>query len=234
MNIAIIPARGGSKRIPRKNIKDFCGQPMLAYPIKAALSSGVIDRVIVSTDDAEIATIAKHYGAEVPFYRPAELSDDYTGTTEVIQDTLRKLQKIGVQPQYCCCIYATTPLLHPEFLQQALTTLINAHNTNFVFSVTRFSFPIQRALVQTATGGVMPFDPLSISKRSQDLVPAYHDAGQFYWGKTNAWLDPKVSVFSEHSKMQVLPDHLVQDIDTTEDWQRAEVLYQLLQQRKSQ
>lgn len=234
MNIAIIPARGGSKRIPRKNIKAFCGQPMLAYPIKAALNSGVIDRVIVSTDDAEIADIARQYGAEVPFFRPAELADDYTGTTDVIRHTLQALLKHGVQPQYCCCLYATTPLLQPVFLQQALATLMSNQNTEFVFAAARFSFPIQRALLQTAAGGIVPFDPASISKRSQDLPPTYHDAGQFYWGATASWLNPNSRVFSERSRMYVLPDHLVQDIDTLDDWQRAEVLYQLLQQSKQQ
>lgn len=232
MNIAIIPARGGSKRIPRKNIRLFNGKPMLAYPIQTALDSGCIDRVIVSTDDAEIAETALRYGAEVPFFRPAELADDHTGTTAVIRDTLKKLIQSGITPQYCCCLYATTPLLQPAFLQQALTTLTDSQHTEFVFSAARFSFPIQRALLQTVSGGVTPFDPHSIGKRSQDLEPAYHDAGQFYWGKTSAWLDHNSRVFSEQSRMYVLPDHLVQDIDTEDDWKRAEVLYQLLQQDK--
>lgn len=230
MNIAIIPARGGSKRIPRKNIKPFCGKPMLAYPIEAAFKSGVIDKVIVSTDDAEIADIARQYGAEVPFFRPAELADDYTGTTAVIRDTLQKLIQAGITPQYCCCLYATTPLLQPEFLQQAFSLLTADADTEFVFSAARFSFPIQRALLQTDAGGVTPFDPHSISKRSQDLAETYHDAGQFYWAKTVTWLDNRSHVFSERSKMHVLPNHLVQDIDTEEDWKRAELLYQLLTQ----
>lgn len=231
MNIAIIPARGGSKRIPRKNIKNFCGKPMLAYPIQTALKSGCIDRVFVSTDDTEIAEIAVSYGAEVPFLREKSLADDMTGTTPVVRDTLQKLLQSGITANYCCCLYATTPLLQPESLQQALAALQQQAELNFVFSAARFSFPVQRALVQTAKGGVAPFDPASIGKRSQDLQPTFHDAGQFYWGKTSAWLNPQAGIFSDTAQMHVLPDHLVQDIDTEADWQRAELLYQLLQQQ---
>jgi len=234
MKVAIIPARGGSKRIPRKNIRDFCGKPMLAYSIDSAQQSGCFDRIIVTTEDPEIADIAIRYGAEVPFVRPAELADDYTGTTPIIRHALQQLAIQGNQPEYCCCIYATSPLLQPESLQQALKTLLQHPDIDFVFSAARFSFPIQRALLQSSTGGVIPFDPDSIRKRSQDLPAAYHDAGQFYWGKTSAWLDHNSKVFSEQSRMYVLPDHLVQDIDTKEDWKRAEVLYQLLQQDKHQ
>jgi pseudaminic acid cytidylyltransferase len=228
MNVAIIPARGGSKRIPRKNIKPFCGQPMLAYPIQAALNSGCFDKVLVSTDDAEIADIARHYGAEVPAFRPAALADDYTGTSAVVQYELQQLQQQSTPVTYCCCIYATTPLLSAELLRQAFTQLQQNTALNYVFSAARFSFPIQRALVKTAQG-VAAFDPHSIGKRSQDLTPTYHDAGQFYFGKCSAWLAQQ-PVFSAHSQMLVLPDHLVQDIDTVEDWHRAELLYKLLQE----
>ncbi len=228
MNIAIIPARGGSKRIPRKNIKEFCGKPMLAYPILAAQQSGCFERILVSTDDSEIAGIARQYGAEVPVYRPAELADDHTGTSAVIRYELQQLQQQGITPDYCCCIYATTPLLNAVLLQQALTQLQQHPTLNYVFSAARFSFPIQRALIQQGQG-VAPFDPASIGKRSQDLPPTYHDAGQFYFGRTSAWLDA-AAVFSPFSSMLVLPDHLVQDIDTAEDWRRAELLYLILQQ----
>lgn len=229
MKIAIIPARGGSKRIPRKNIRDFCGKPMLAYSITTAIKSQCFDRVIVSTEDQEIAEVALAYGAEVPFIRPLALADDYTGTRPIVKHAIEQLLASGDIPQFCCCIYPTAPLLQPESLQQALHTLQLDPDVEFVFSAARFSFPIQRALLQTTSGGVTPFDPASILKRSQDLPATYHDAGQFYWGKTACWLDPLASSFSERSRMQVLPDHLVQDIDTEEDWYRAELLYKILQ-----
>lgn len=229
MNIAIIPARGGSKRIPRKNIKDFCGQPMLAYPIKAALQSGVIDKVVVSTDDDEIAAIARQYGAEVPFMRSSTLADDHTGTSAVIRDAITQLQALGWPLNYCACLYATTPLLTASVIRDSLLQLEQS-SADYVFTAARFSFPIQRALVMTDSGGVAPFDPASIGKRSQDLTPAYHDAGQLYWAKASSWLDNSKSIFGANSRMLVLPDHLVQDIDTPEDWRRAELLYNMLQQ----
>ncbi len=229
MNIAIIPARGGSKRIPRKNIKLFCGKPMIAYPIIAAIDSGVVDKVIVSTDDAEIADIAKHYGAEVPFFRNKDLADDYTGTSAVIKDTIQRLLQLGWSFNHCACLYATTPLLSANTIKEMLVTLTST-NASYVFTAARFSFPIQRALLQTASGGVTPFDRNSIGKRSQDLAPAYHDAGQLYWASASTWLNAEHNIFGEQSKMHVLPDHLVQDIDTPADWLRAELLYKLLQQ----
>jgi len=232
VNVAIIPARGGSKRIPRKNIKPFCGQPMLAYPIQAALKSGCFDRIIVSTDDEEIAAIARAYGAEVPQFRPASLADDHTGTSAVIKYELQQLQQQGISPEYCCCIYATTPLLSSNLLTKAWQQLQANSALNYVFSAARFSFPIQRALINTEQG-IAPFDPDSIGKRSQDLMPTYHDAGQFYFGTTSAWLN-STAIFSAQSQMVVLPDHLVQDIDTKDDWLRAELLYQLLQQEQSE
>lgn len=234
MNIAIIPARGGSKRIPRKNIRNFCGKPMLAYAIAAAEKSHCFDRIIVSTEDQEIAEVAIAFGAEVPFSRPQELADDYTGTRPIIRHAIQQLMTEGVKPEFCCCIYPTAPLLQSESLQQALNKLQQNPAVEFVFSAARFSFPIQRALLQTASGGVMPFDPVSIVKRSQDLPATYHDAGQFYWGRTAAWLDPMASSFSERSRMQLLPEHLVQDIDTEDDWFRAELLYKILQSSPSQ
>lgn len=228
MNIAVIPARGGSKRIARKNIKDFCGQPMLAYAIEAAQKSQCFDRIIVSTDDEEIANVAKEYGAEVPFLRAPHLADDYTGTTAVVQDCLKRLSEQTRPIDYCCCIYATAPLLQAEFLVKSYQTLQQDPALDFVFSATRFSFPIQRALVQTPTGHVQAYSQEHLSMRSQDLTETFHDAAQFYWGRTSAWLHPQAQVFSERSKMQVLPQHLVQDIDTEEDWLRAEFLFKAL------
>lgn len=227
MTVAIIPARGGSKRIPGKNSRDFCGAPMLSYPIKTALASGCIDRVIVSTDDEAIAELARRFGAEVPFMRPKELSDDYTGTTAVIRHALKWLKSQNELPEYTCCLYATTPLLQPQDLVKALSLLKNS-DRHFVFSAARFSFPIQRALLQTADGGVSPFDPASIAKRSQDLPETFHDAGQFYWGRSTSWLDTAQHIFGNNSQMYLLPNHRVQDIDTLADWHRAELLYQLL------
>ncbi|MBV7316394.1 pseudaminic acid cytidylyltransferase [Shewanella sp. NIFS-20-20] len=234
MRVAIIPARGGSKRIPNKNIKDFCGKPMLAHAIDTAQRSGCFERVIVSTDCPEIAAIATHYGADVPFMRPASLADDYTGTTAVVCHALSFLEAQNVTVDLCCCLYATTPLLQAVTLQQGLAQLAADASIDFVFSACHFSFPIQRALIQTDCGGVAPFDSASIGKRSQDLTPTYHDAGQFYWGRPAAFLDPARSVFGASGRMLVLPAHRVQDIDTLEDWCRAELLYQLLQQDEPQ
>ncbi|SNY56047.1 N-acylneuraminate cytidylyltransferase [Arsukibacterium tuosuense] len=227
MRVAIIPARGGSKRIPRKNIKLFCGQPMLAYPIKAALNSGVVDKVVVSTDDTEIAAIARQYGAETPFMRKAKLADDFTGTTDVIRNAIKELQQLGWPLSSCACIYATTPLLDSERIAAAYRMLLSS-KADYVFSAARFSFPIQRALLQNAEG-VVPFDPASIMQRSQDLAETFHDAGQLYWATADTWLDTAKAVFGTGSRMLLLPAHLVQDIDTAEDWRRAELLYQLLQ-----
>ncbi|MGI5310122.1 pseudaminic acid cytidylyltransferase [Rheinheimera sp. WS51] len=232
MNVVIIPARGGSKRIPRKNIKLFHGKPMLAYPIEAALQSGIVDKVVVSTDDAEIASIAQDFGAEVPFMRSNSLADDHTGTSAVIRDAIEQLLRLGWPLQYCACLYATTPLLNADTLRQ-LYQQLQTSSADYVFTAARFSFPIQRALLMTENAGITPFDPQSIAKRSQDLAPAFHDAGQLYWAKASTWLDNTKTIFGANSRMHVLPDHLVQDIDTVEDWRRAELLYQLLQQEKA-
>lgn len=231
MKVAIIPARGGSKRIPLKNIRDFYGKPMIAYPIEAALASGCFDKVIVSTDSIDIAAIAQSFGAEVPFIRPAELADDFIGTTPVVRHALNMLAQQGIDVDICCCIYATTPLLQVNILREAGETLVLSPQLDYVFSACRFVFPIQRALVTNEQGGVVPFDESSIGKRSQDLTPTYHDAGQFYWGRAAAFLDDRSQVFGPKAQMQVLPDYLVADIDTLEDWERAEVLYQVLKKQ---
>lgn len=229
--VAIIPARGGSKRIPQKNIRPFCGKPMLAWSVETALASGCFDRVIVSTDDSQIAAVARGYGAEVPFIRPAELADDWMGTAPVVRHAVEWLREAGDEPDYVCCLYATAPLLQPESLVKGLERLRRDADKQFAFSVTSFAFPVQRALRLMPEGqGVKPMFPDMIGHRSQDLEEAFHDAGQFYWGRTEAWLN-KWNVFDQHSIPVVLPRYRVQDIDTEEDWQTAELVFRVLEAR---
>ncbi|MGY3923277.1 pseudaminic acid cytidylyltransferase [Aeromonas jandaei] len=228
MAIAIIPARGGSKRIPRKNILPFCGQPMLAYAIQAAQKSGCFSKVVVSTDDEEIAKVARQLGAEVPFLRPANLADDHTGTTPVVIDTIQRLDQLGIQAEHYCCIYATVPLIQADDLKAAYQQLI-ASKAPFVYTVAEFGFPIQRAVRMDEQGRVTPFWPEQMAKRSQDLEPAYQDAGQFYWGTQAAWLGG-ISPVGGEGIGHILPRHRVVDIDTPEDWHLAELLYQVLAQ----
>lgn len=232
MNIAIIPARGGSKRIPRKNIKDFGGRPMMAWPIEAARQSECFDRILVSTDDAEIASVAKQYGAEVPFMRPVELADDHTGTIPVIAHAVDWLQAQGETPDGVCCIYATAPFVTAEALQQGYRALHEQPDADYAFAVTSYAFPIQRALRMTANGRVEMFQPDHFNTRSQDLEEAWHDAGQFYWGRAQAWQAGR-ALFGQHSVPVPMPRHRVQDIDTPEDWQRAEWLLRALDQEDS-
>lgn len=232
MNVAIIPARGGSKRIPRKNIKSFLGKPMIAYSIEAAQASGVFDRIIVSTDDAEIADVARQFGAETPFVRPAEIADDHATTVEVIRHAVRFCLDENMPVSYACCIYATAPMLQPEFIRQGLVSLQAAPDADYAFSVTSFPFPIQRAIRIRADGRVEALHPEYRNTRSQDLEEAFHDAGQFYWGRTQAWLD-RAPMFSDKSLPVILPRHLVQDIDTEEDWNRAELMYQAVYTRET-
>ncbi|HTO18661.1 MAG TPA: pseudaminic acid cytidylyltransferase [Pseudomonas sp.] len=227
MKLAIIPARGGSKRIPRKNIKPFCGKPMIAWSIEAALDSGCFDRVIVSTDDEEIAEVARQYGAEVPFMRPLELSDDHTGTIPVIRHAIEMINSEGRVVEQACCLYATAPFIRAEDLQRGLE-ILQGSGGDYAFSVTSYAFPIQRAIRLTPEGRVEMFNPEHFSTRSQDLEEAYHDAGQFYWGRADAWLQGKM-IFSPASLPVMLPRHRVQDIDTPEDWVRAEWLFKAMQ-----
>lgn len=229
MNLAVIPARGGSKRIPRKNIKPFCGKPMIAWSIEAALASGCFDRVMVSTDDEEIAAVARKYGAEVPFMRSAELADDYAGTTPVIRDAILRYAELYEMPTFVCCLYATAPFVQPADLQQGLAMLQQVDDAAYAFSVTSFPAPIQRALRVNQQGRVEMFQPENFHTRSQDLEPAFHDAGQFCWGRAQAWLDQQI-VFSISSLPVILPRYRVQDIDTIDDWLRAELLFELLNQ----
>lgn len=221
-SLCVIPARGGSKRIPYKNIKDFCGMPLIAYSIKNALNSGVFDEVIVSTDDESIADVALKFGAKVPFLRDKKLSDDYATSSDAVRDCILK---IGGDFDVVCCVYATAPLLTPAILKEAYAKFKDS-NYKFLFSACEFSFPIQRAIKLDENGSVSMFYPQYLNTRSQDLKKAYHDAGQFYFGKREAWLLGE-AVFAPHSKAFVLPRDLVCDIDTLDDFEFAKKLYQI-------
>lgn len=223
MIVAVIPARGGSKRIPRKNIRPFAGRPIIAYSIEAARACGLCDRILVSTDDDEIAAVARAFGAEVPFMRPANLSDDYTGTNEVVAHALTWLSESGAPAELACCIYATAPFVSADDLRRGHEALI-ATAKSFAFSATSFAFPVQRAIRLLPEGGVAPLFPQWIESRSQDLEQAYHDAGQFYWGRAEAF-QAGLAMFAPHAAAVLLPRHRVQDIDTLEDWERAELMY---------
>lgn len=223
MNVAIIPARGGSKRIPKKNIKEFCGKPMIAWSIEAALKSKCFNKVVVSTDNTEIADIAQLLGAEVPFLRPASLSDDYTGTIPVVRHAIEYLIANGQSPELACCIYATAPFITPEDIRKGLDILVKT-TSDYAFSVTSYPFPIQRSLRISSEERINMIYPENFNTRSQDLEDTYHDAGQFYWGRISAWIANKV-IFSPESAAVLLPRHKVQDIDTMEDWLRAELMF---------
>jgi pseudaminic acid cytidylyltransferase len=226
VNVAVIPARGGSKRIPRKNIRVFAGKPMIAHSIECALRSGLFDRVVVSTDDDEIADIARQFGAEVPFRRPPELSDDHAGTAAVIAHAVRWLQTEGTDVTMACCIYATAPFIREADLKAALAKMEGAA-WQFVFCATTFAFPIFRSFRMNEEKGVEMFYPEYFQTRSQDLPEAMHDAGQFYWGRPEAWLN-SVPFFGNQSTVLMIPRWRVQDIDTLDDWDRAEIMLQLL------
>lgn len=223
--IAIIPARGGSKRIPKKNIKNFHGKPLIAYSIEVALKSKLFDKVVVSTDDEEIARIAKEFGAEVPFLRPKELSDDFTGTGAVINHVINFLKQQGENIDFVCTIYATAPLLQKKYLIKAYERLKDSNAKN-AFSCTSMPFPIQRTFKITSNERCEMFWPENFMKRSQDLEEAFQDAGQFYW--TNLNIKSDEIIFGKDSIPIILPRYLVQDIDTLEDWQRAEFMYEAI------
>jgi N-acylneuraminate cytidylyltransferase len=230
MRLAIITARGGSKRIPRKNIRDFCGRPIIAYSIDAALRADCFDDVMVSTDDDEIAEIAQRLGASIPFMRSARTADDHTTTAEVLLEVLSEYRERGVEPGVACCIYPTAPFVTPKQLTDALDLLLTRPDTQSVMTIARFSFPIQRALCLDAAGLVSFMDPAHATTRSQDLEAAYHDAGQFYWFRvpefvaTGSLVGPSTVGF-------VMPEEQVQDIDDEDDWAVAEVKYQVLRAR---
>lgn len=228
MSLAVIPARGGSKRIPRKNIRQFAGRPMIAYAIDAARESGVFRHVVVSTDDPEIAAIAREFGAEIPFMRPPELADEHTPTVPVVAHAIKACCELGWPVEQVCCIYPGVPLIEATDIAQALA-LLEHGDTAYVFPVTPFPSPIQRALKRQPDGTTRPFHPEYVNTRTQDLETAYHDAGQFYWGSREAWLDG-LNIHA-NGKTIVLPEWRVVDIDTPADWERAEALYRALSRK---
>ncbi len=222
MNVAVIPARGGSKRIARKNIREFDGLPMISHSIRCALESGLFESVVVSTDDAEIAELSIRHGASVPFMRPAELSDDLTPTVPVIGHAVRRIRESGLSPAAVCCIYATAPFVDAGDLAAGLA-LLQAAPWRYVFSATTYAFPIFRSFAQGVNGSVEMFHPEHQDTRSQDLPEALHVAGQFYWGRPDAWV-AGVPIIASGSTVVRIPRWRVQDIDTPEDWARAEML----------
>jgi N-acylneuraminate cytidylyltransferase len=230
MRIAVIPARGGSKRIARKNVRDFCGKPMIAWSIEAARRAELFEHVVVSTDDAEIAEVARKWGAEAPFVRPAELSDDHTGTTEVIAHAANWAGERGWPLTAVCCIYATAPFLDAEDIKRGLRAL-EAGDWAYAFTATEFAAPIFRSFKQNANGGVEMFFPEHFTSRSQDLPVALHDAAQFYWGRPSAWVEGK-RIFASHSTPVIVPRWRVQDIDDEDDWLRAEIIAPAIIRRK--
>lgn len=223
MKVAVFPARGGSKRIPRKNIREFCGKPMISWPIEVAKKSSLFDHILVSTDDKEIAEVSKLYGAEVPFIRPSKLSDDYTGTSEVMAHAVSWMHEQQWFPEAVCCIYATSVFLTKVDLIKGLDAL-NTGDWSFAFSVTDFDYPIFRSFREYPGGGVDMFFPEDFDKRSQDLPVALHDATQFYWGKSDAWLNGQ-RIFERHSYPVKIPRWRIQDIDTEDDWRKAEYIF---------
>ncbi len=218
--VCIITARGGSKRIPRKNIREFCGKPIIGYSIETALESRIFDEVMVSTDDEEIADVAKNYGAKVPFLRSVKNSDDYSGTSDVLLEVLESYHNMGMTFQFACCIYPTAPFITSELLKKAFIDVSN-NNYDSVFPVLKFSFPIQRALRKNEAGFMTMFHPENLTKRSQDLEPAFHDAGQFYFFHVERFQQTK-KLWMEKSGGIVLSELDAHDIDTEEDWKIAE------------
>jgi pseudaminic acid cytidylyltransferase len=226
VKIAVIPARGGSKRIPRKNIRVFCGKPIIAYSIAAAQQTGLFDQVVVSTDDEEIATVAREFGATTPFIRPTEIADDFTGTNAVVKHAVAWFNAQSNDVTHACCLYPTAPLVQANYITEGYEALSRS-DAAFAFSVTSYAFPIQRAVRITPDGRVDAIYPEHRMTRSQDLEHTYHDAGQFYWGTARAFLE-EMPAFAPHSIGVILPRHLVQDIDTLEDWDQAELMYRAL------
>lgn len=224
-SVCVITARGGSKRIPHKNIKLFLGKPIIAYSVEVALSSGLFDEVMVSTDDEEIAELAKSLGAKVPFMRSEKNSDDFSGTFDVIDEVLREYIKQGKEYEYLCCLYPTAPFVSEKLLKDGLK-LMKTHDYNTVFPVCSFSAPIQRAIKWDGIK-VSMFQPEFMKKRSQDLVPAYYDAGQFYWLNISRMMD-EPQLFTSNSGVLILDETEVQDIDYPIDWELAELKYKMI------
>jgi pseudaminic acid cytidylyltransferase len=223
MPVAVIPARGGSKRIPRKNVRPFAGRPMICHAIGAAQAAGIFDRIVVSTDDDEIAQAARDAGADVPFQRPPALATDHAGTVPVIAHAVDALDLCD--DDAVCCLYPAVPLLEAEDLSRGLD-LLEAGASGYVFPVAAYPSPVQRALVRGAEGASRSLYPEFAQTRTQDLVPAFFDAGQFYWARAATWR-AGLSIHG-HARTIVLPDWRVVDIDTPDDWARAEMLYRVL------
>ena len=228
-SVAIIPARAKSKRIPAKNVKLFCGEPMIAYPIKAAKDAGVFERIVVSTDDQQIADIAKAFGAEVPFMRPLELADDFTGTNAVVLHALRELREQGAQFDLVCCIYATAAFVRPSSLRDGHRILLHGEATS-AFSVGAYPHPVQRAFRVNEEGCLAWMHPEFKEARSQDLPASFFDAGQFYWAKVKSFVETG-TFLTETTRPIELPRWLTHDIDTSVDWEYAEILYEVLAKR---
>lgn len=220
--VAIITARGGSKRIPRKNIKEFCGKPIIAYSIEAALESGLFEDVIVSTDDEGIAQIAREYGASVPFMRSAETSDDFAGTPDVLVEVLDALRDSGREYEEFCCIYPTAPFVTPQKLADS-RALLSEPGVDSAFPVTVFSFPPQRG-VFIIDGRMTAVDAEAMEMRSQDLEPIYHDCGQFYWCNTKGFMETR-SLLTSRTAPFIVSEAEVQDIDNEDDWLLAEIKF---------
>ena len=226
MKVAIIPARGGTKRIPKKNIKIFCGKPIIGWTIHTLKKSRIFNKIIVSTDDKKISSIAKKYNAEVPFTRPRWLANDQVGTSDVVVHAISWLKKQGYKPVEVCCVYPTSPLLQIKDLKTSLKDL-RSGKWEYVFSATSFSSSIYRSFTKNKKRKLKIVFPRKIHKRSQDLEQTYHDAGQFYWGMARTWLKKK-EIFRKDSKIFLLPNWRVQDIDIIDDWKKAEIIFRLL------
>jgi len=226
--VAVIPARGGSKRVPRKNIRPLGGQPLLAWAVGTCLESGLFEQVVVSTDDVKIADLATSLGASVPFLRPTDLSDDYTPLAPVIVHTIEKLAQQGLQPEAVCCIYPGSPGLRAEDLGGAWKALQASVDASYAVGVVEYPHPVQRALERTQDGLLRMLDPTFMVTRTQDLAPRWHDAGQFVWGRTTAWVEG-LPIF-ENAVGYELPSWRTIDLDTEADWQRAEVIFRAIRE----
>ncbi len=222
MRLCVIPARGGSKRIPRKNIKSFNGKPIIFWSIEAALKCPAIDHLIVSTDDEMIADVARSFNAEVPFFRPKSLSDDFTNTNEVMAHAVSWFEKHIAQTSLVCCLYPTAPFVTPGDLENSFSKIAQS-DADYCFSMTTYAFPTQRAMRVTSSGVLQMIYPEHLHTRSQDLEERYHDAGQFYWGKPEAWIEMR-PILGGSAIPFILPRSRVQDIDTIEDWETAELM----------
>ena len=229
MKLCVIPARGGSKRIPRKNIKPFLGRPIIQWSIEAAVQSGCFDKIIVSTDDDEIAEVAQKNGAEVPFMRPHELANDFAETIPVIAHAIRWFACNNTLIDAACCIYPTAPLIKKEDLIFGMNAL-QEKNANYAFAAVKFNYPIQRAFRINKRGRIELIDESAINARSQDLEESWHDAGQFYWGKRDSWIE-ELPIFGPESIPIPIPSIRAQDIDTVDDWDNAEFKFKFLREK---